>query len=67
MTRRILGWDEQDAYTPWRRLYCYLSRAGAVRRIKRRTHRRERREGRAEITAQVREWEHETGGETHDY
>ena len=53
MSRRIVTWDEQDAYTPRRKLYCYLQRPGAVRSIKRRTHRRERREGRAEIRSQL--------------
>lgn len=47
--RRITGWDEEDAYTSWRRFYCYLQRPGAVRYIKRKTHKRERREARAEI------------------
>ena len=50
--RRIVTWDEQDAYTSWRKLYCYLQRPGAVKAIKRRTHRRERREGKAEIREQ---------------
>jgi hypothetical protein len=45
MTRRpIVTWDEEDAYTGWRRLYCYLQRPGVVKKIKRRTHKRERRE-----------------------
>lgn len=52
MPRRIVTAAEQDAYTPWRRLYCYLSRPGVVKSIKRQTHRRERREGRAEIREQ---------------
>jgi hypothetical protein len=47
--RRIEGYAEEDAYTPWRRFYCYLQRAGAVKSIKRKTHRRERRQARAEI------------------
>ena len=53
MTRRIVTWEEQDAYTPWRRVLCYLSRPGAVKAVKRRTHRRERREGRKEIRDQL--------------
>lgn len=53
MSRRIVTWEEEDAYTAWRRLYCYLSRPGAVKQIKRRTHRRERREGKAEIESQL--------------
>lgn len=42
--RPIRTWAEEDAYTPWRRLYCYLARPGAVKSIKRTTHKRERRE-----------------------
>lgn len=53
MPRRIVNWDEQDAYTPWRKLYCYLQRPGAVKFVKRRTHRRERREARDEIRSQL--------------
>jgi hypothetical protein len=49
MARQIKGWDEEDAYTPWRKLYCYLQRPGAVKQIKRRTHKRERREAKAAI------------------
>lgn len=56
MSRRIVTWDEGDAYDRyWRHLYCYLARPGVVKSIKRRTHRRERREGKAEIRAQVDE------------
>ncbi len=51
--RHIRTWAEEDAYTSWRKLYCYLSRAGAVKSIKRGTHRRERREGKAEIREQT--------------
>ncbi|MGZ4659651.1 MAG: hypothetical protein ACXVYB_00060 [Arthrobacter sp.] len=47
--RAIRGWDEEDAYTSWRKFYCYLQRAGAVAYIKGRTHRRERREARDAI------------------
>jgi hypothetical protein len=49
VTRRIVGADEQDAYTRWRKLYCYLQRPGVVKKIKRRTHKRERREAKTEI------------------
>lgn len=50
MTRRpIVTWDEEDAYTPWRRLYCYLQRPGVVKKIKRRTHKRERREWKKQL------------------
>jgi hypothetical protein len=48
MKRRMVGGDEYDAYTPARRRYCYLARPGVLNAIKRRTHKRERREGKAE-------------------
>lgn len=51
--RAIVGWDEQNAYTSWRRLYCYLGKAGAVRFTKRRTHKRERHEARAQIRKEI--------------
>ena len=44
MSRPIRHADEQDAYTRWRKVISYLHRAGAVKAIKRRTHKRERRE-----------------------
>jgi hypothetical protein len=54
MKKRIIrGGDEQDAYTAWRKLYIYLGRAGAVKKVKKRTHRRERREGKQEIREQL--------------
>ena len=53
MVKRIIkDWEEQDAYTSWRRFYTYLKRPGVVKKIKRRTHRRERREGMAEAREQ---------------
>ena len=45
--------DEQDAYTGWRRVLIYMSRPGVVKSIKRRTHKRERREGMQEIREQL--------------
>lgn len=51
MARRIAHWDEADAYTGWRHRLVYLGRAGVVKKIKRRTHKRERREARSEIAA----------------
>jgi len=58
MTRRpIVTWEEQDAYTGWRRVLCYLKRPGAVKAIKRRTHKRERREAKREISAWERHLE----------
>ena len=47
--RAIVTWDEDDAYTGWRKVYCYLDKAGAVKYIKRKTHRRERREAKRMI------------------
>lgn len=51
--RRIVTADEQDVYTGWRQLYTCYQRAGKVRKVKVATHRRERREGKAEIRAQL--------------
>lgn len=53
MKRRIVTADEQDAYTRWRHLYIYLSRPGVVKSIKRRTHKRERREAQGQIKEQL--------------
>ena len=47
--RPCVSWDEQDAYTGWRKVLCYLDKAGAVKYIKRKTHRRERREAKRAI------------------
>jgi hypothetical protein len=47
--RRIVNADEQDAYTFARRFYCYLARPGVVKKIKKRTHKRERREAKTEL------------------
>jgi hypothetical protein len=51
--RQIKHWAEDDAYTSWRQFYCYLQRAGAVKSIKRMTHRRERRQARADIRREL--------------
>ena len=53
LKRRIVTADEEDAYTRWRHYYVYLQRPGAVKAIKRRTHKRERREGKAEAERQA--------------
>ena len=55
MKRIIKNGDEQDAYTRWRYLLCYTSRAGVVKAIKRRTHKRERREAKHWIEEQLDE------------
>jgi hypothetical protein len=44
--RRMVDGDEYDAYTRWRHLLHW--RPGQIKAIKRRTHKRERREGRRE-------------------
>jgi hypothetical protein len=49
----IVTWAEEDAYTSWRKFYCYLQRPGVVKAIKRSTHRRVRREGKAEIRREM--------------
>jgi len=49
---RIVTGDEQDCYTGWRKLYIYTQRAGVVKSVKRRTHKRMRREGQRETREQ---------------
>ena len=56
MIKRIIKTgDEQDAYTLARKFYCYLARPGAVKKIKRRTHKRERREAQKWINEQLKD------------
>lgn len=50
MARRVVGYDEQSAYTGWRRV-LYWQR-GELAKVKRRTWKRERRESKSE----VRKW-----------
>jgi len=47
----MINGAEHDAYTAWRHLLIYTSRPGVVKRIKRATHKRERREARSEKRA----------------
>jgi len=52
MRRRVEhSWDENDAYTRWRRFLHW--RPGQIKAIKRRTHRRERRERHEDIREQL--------------
>lgn len=45
MKRIIKNAEETDAYSKWgRKIYCYLARPGVVKKIKKSTHKRERRE-----------------------
>lgn len=53
LRRAIKNADEQDAYTFARKFYCYLARPGVVKKIKKRTHKRERREAKKEIKDQL--------------
>lgn len=45
--RRIKTADDQDVHSAWRKVLGSLKRANAASRLKRRTRRRERREGKA--------------------
>jgi hypothetical protein len=47
--RPVVTGEEHDVYTPWRHVIAAAQRPGWVAQIKRRTHKRERREARAEI------------------
>lgn len=51
MKRICTNGDEQDAYSPWRK-YIF-AKAGQVKRIKKRTHKRERHEARRWINEQL--------------
>lgn len=53
MKRIIRTSEEQDAYTVWRKLYCYTQRAGVIKAIKKRTHKRERRDSKRWIEEQL--------------
>lgn len=53
MRRRIVGWLEQDAHTKWGRKYLFWQR-GELKKAKRLTVKRERRDGRQEIEQQLR-------------
>ena len=52
MKRTIKDGDEWDAYSKARKYLAYLQRAGAVKKIKKRTHKRERQEGKQWIKEQ---------------
>lgn len=54
MIKRIIkGWDEEDVYTGWRKLLYWTARPGAVKKVKRRTHKRERQEAKHWIQEQL--------------
>ena len=45
---KLRGGDEYDALTPARKFYCYLSRSGVAKKIKRGYNKRFRKEGKRE-------------------
>lgn len=51
MTRPAITYEEQDVYTGWRKVIRFYQRAGRVKAVKVRTHRRERREAKQRIKA----------------
>lgn len=54
MIKRIIKTgDEQDVYTRARKFIIALKRPGVVKKTKRRTHKRERREAKIEIDQQL--------------
>lgn len=55
MKRIIKDWEEQDAYTGWRKYLVWTSRPGAVKKVKKRTHHRERQEGKKEVRDQMKD------------
>lgn len=48
--RRMRSADEYDAFTRWRKWYCYLARPGVVAKIKRGANQRERATERRALT-----------------
>ena len=46
---------EWDAFTDWRKVLCYLQRAGVRKAIKRDSHRKDRAVGKAQIREQREE------------
>lgn len=47
--RRIVSSEELDIHTGWRRYLCYLRHKGVLRKAKRRSNKRERRDAKQEI------------------
>jgi len=54
MRRQIKGFAEEDAFTSWRHVLCYMTRPGVRKAVKRRANRRERREAKREIRKEER-------------
>lgn len=51
--RRAVHCEEADVHSPWRYALVWCGRPGATSRVKRRTNRRERREGARDVAQQV--------------
>lgn len=49
MKRPVKGWEEQNALTPWREVYCKFQRPGVAARVKRTYRRRERHNAKRDV------------------
>lgn len=47
--RTAKQWEEQDAFTAWRRVLCYMDRSGVAKSVKARHNRRNRRQVREQL------------------
>lgn len=47
--QKLIDGDEFDVVTKWRRWYCYLQRAGAVKSIKKKMNKRDRQEAKRKM------------------
>ena len=56
MKRIMRHSEEYDVYTPWRKYLYWTQMPGMVKKVKRRTHKRERRESVAEIKQQLMDY-----------
>ena len=52
---KFSGADEYDAFTGWRKYLCYLARAGAVKKIKRRFNKRVRKQEKERLLMLMKE------------
>lgn len=53
MSRRCITAEEHDVHTGWRAVLCSYRRAGKAKAVKRRSNRRERREGHDDVAERV--------------